>query len=323
MRSLKYFSLKLSILFSFLILNGACLQSQKMESTKLKSKILKSKIPQNRTFMTALVNPGDQYVKYTEDHNIQNVKVLDEGMIIGKDYDIDYKKLTANIERLYPNSTDKGVCFIDIEAPYIVPLRKSDVKSQEFQKAKNLYVNSIKYCKKMRPNVLWGHYGFPMTSFDDDEVFEGNKKIDEIFAAVDVLFPSLYLFKDDEAINYQKNFDYLQKNVENSIIIGKKFNKPVYPFIMHRFHNSDARLQFMEMDDKYWELYIKSVLSVDVQGKHADGVVWWGADTFFYENGEGDNLRKEFRGTSNEFVKFNDKKLVKKAIILNEILNKK
>lgn len=309
------------LLLGIVFFNFSCLQCQRNKNDiKLLQKINNTKVPQKRKLLIAVVNPGLQFQKYVYNQDLLVVKYLDEKMIVKNDFDVDYKKLEENILRLYPNKDDKGVCFMDIEAPYILPLINNEKDSPEFQKAQNLYINSIKFSKKLRPNVLWGHYGFPMTSLEEEKVIDSNKKLDEIFSTVDVFFPSLYLFKDDQATSYDFNYDYLKRNTENAIKLGIKFKKQVYPFVMHRFHSYDNRLQFKEMSDDYWKLYVKSIFTINVNGKYADGIVWWGADTYFFGSKEGHNLRKEFKGDPNNFVNLNDRMLIRKANVVEKVL---
>lgn len=265
----------------------------------------------------ALVGHGDDFTQFLKNNNLPVVKVLDDKMIMGEGFTIDYKKLDSHIAENFPNPKDSGMCFIDIEDPYINVLATSSPGSADFNRSLNLFVTVIKYCKSVRPNVKWGHYGMPRTTFEDPKILPANKYLGPIYQASDVLFPSLYLFRDDIAVDYQVNYDYLNKNLTEALKIGKQYNKPVIPFVMNRFHNSDPRQQFLKMTDAYWKRYINSILSIKYNNKGVDGIVWWGADTYFFSSPtEGNNLRKEFRGSVDAFKKFNDQNLIHDAQIL-------
>lgn len=289
----------------------------------IQEQVSKKPLQMNQKFYVALVNYGASFNSFVEKNNIGVVKVLDEKMIIGEGYNIDYIKLKSNIERLYPNSEDKGMCFMDIEDPYLLPLHNASVDSDEFKTAVKLYVDAIKYAKKIRPSVKWGHYGVPFTRWDDKSFLLKNNKVIEIYSAVDVLFPSLYAFYDDKEIPFSKNYEYLYDNLSLAIKMGKKYNKPVIPFVLHRFHSDNSRLQWTEIDDKFWKKYLQSILSINVNGKYADGIVWWGADTFFYNRPEGVNVTKNFKGTSKEFMNYNDALLIRKAKVVLDVLQSK
>ncbi|MDR6158516.1 hypothetical protein QF023_002032 [Chryseobacterium sp. SLBN-27] len=57
--------------------------------------------------------------------------------------------------------------------------------------------------------------------------------------------------------------------------------------------------------------------------KFVDGILWWGADTYFYERPEAANMKKEYNGSLDSFIKYNDEKLIKKAKIINQVLQSK
>lgn len=269
------------------------------------------------------VNHGKDFNDFLKKNNLQEMQYIDDKMIIGEGYSIDYKKLDFHLNETFPDPNATGICYIDIEDPYINALSEAKPDSKEFKRSLDLFVNSIKYCKSKRPNVQWGHYGMPRTTFEDPHVLPSNKYLGSIYEASDVLFPSLYLFKDDQAIDYNVSFDYLNKNTKEAIKIGKQYKKPVVGFVMHRFHNSDKRLQFLAMTDEYWARYLNSVLKIKYGNKRLDGIAWWGADTYFYTSKEeGSNLRKEFSGNLEEFKKFNDQKLIHKGnILINTVDN--
>ncbi|MBL1219835.1 hypothetical protein JET18_03245 [Chryseobacterium sp. L7] len=270
-------------------------------------------------------NHGKDFNDFLKKNNLQEMHYIDDKMIIGEGYSIDYKKLDFHLNETFPDPNATGICYIDIEDPYINALSEANPDSKEFKRSLDLFVNSIKYCKSKRPNVQWGHYGMPRTTFEDPKILSSNKYLGPIYEASDVLFPSLYLFKDDQAVDYQVNFDYLNENTIEAIKIGKQYKKPVIGFVMHRFHNSDKRLQFLAMSDEFWARYLNSVLKIKYGNKRLDGITWWGADTYFYTSkAEGSNLRKEFSGNLEEFKKFNDQKLIHKGnILINTVDNRK
>lgn len=271
-------------------------------------------------------NHGKDFNNFLKTNKIQEMQFIDDKMIIGEGYSIDYKKLDYHLNQTFPNPNATGICYIDIEDPYINALSEADPNSKEFKRSLDLFVTSIKYCKSKRPNVKWGHYGMPRTTFEDPKVLPSNKYLGPIYEASDILFPSVYLFKDDQAVNYQVNFDYLQENIIEALKIGQQYKKPVAAFIMHRFYNaSDKRLQFLQMTDEYWKRYINSVLRIKYGNKRLDGIVWWGSDPFYFNSKEdGGNLRKEFRGNAEDFKKFNDKELINKGnILIKTVVNKK
>jgi len=138
---------------------------------------------------------------------------------------------------------------------------------------------------------------------------------------VDVFFPSLYMFYDDGIVGTLKNSEYISSNIQKSIELGKKYDKPVYPFVLHRFHPSNEKLGWSQMDNSFWEDYIHKIVSCEYNGHNVDGIVWWAADTYFYGRKDGMNINKEFKGSKNDFIKYNDKIYIEKAKIVQSLLN--
>ena len=276
-----------------------------------------------QTLYISLVDHGKRLNDFMHENEFQEVKFLNADMIIGKGFTIDYKLLKSNIDRNYPSATEFGVCYIDLEAPYILPLLHDDPESKSFKDAINLYVNVVKYCKKVRPNVKWGHYGMPYTTFfDNKKDMDSNDKMGKIFKEVDFLFPSIYLYEDNVSSTSLKNWEYMDENLQKSIEIGIKYKKPVIPFVMHRFNNNTKRLEFSEMEDSFWKNYISEVLSINYKGKFVDGIVWWGADTYFYTSPEGRNVRKNLKVSSAQFQELNDEMLLRKLKIISPLFKK-
>ncbi len=319
--------MKKPLIFILMIffLHNSCVNSQDKRFTdatlqnqiKIKPKNL------NQKLLVALVTPGEDFINFRTQNNIPAVQVIDEKMSIGEGFNLDYKKFESNINRIFPNADDTGYGFLDYEHPYLDPLVGSTPGKEDFEEAISLYVDAIKFAKKMRPNVKWGHYGLPISRWNDREFLLNNNKYEKIYAAVDIIFPSVYVPYDDQEVAFSENFKYLYDNLEQSLIFGKKYNKPVYAFVMHRFYSDNKRLLFTEMNDDFWKRYLQTVLSVNVNGRYLNGIVWWGADTYFFDRDEGKNVKGDFKGTVKDFMKYNDKSLINKGKIALDLTQNK
>lgn len=78
-----------------------------------------------------------------------------------------------------------------------------------------------------------------------------------------------------------------------------------------------------EIPDKLWEDQMKTIASQNVSSKFVEGILWWDADTYFYERPEAANMRKEYKGSLQNFILHNDLSTVKKAEIINKVLESK
>ena len=254
------------------------------------------------------------------ENNIIQVKFLNEDMVIDhQKNDIDVDEIKKNLEEIYPNITDSGICYIDVEDPYSEKIKNLDGNDPEFIKNLNLFLNIIKTAKKIRPNVKFGFYAIPFTTFwnDTDDYFKKNEKLAEIYKVSDFLFPSIYLLYDSPEVPISRNIEYININTKKSIEIGLKYNKPVIPFVMHRYHPSNKRISWEALSDVAWRNYVSQILDTNYNGNFVQGILWWAADAYYYDKPEGGNIRKNFKG-SKEAFKINEENFTLKRI--NQIL---
>lgn len=93
---------------------------------------------------------------------------------------------------------------------------------------------------------------------------QDNDRLGEIVPQVDALFPSVYTFYPDR----QGWVTYAVAQMREA---RRKANgKPVYAFLMPRYHESNKLLGTHPLDPDYWDLELRTVY------EHADGVVIWG-----------------------------------------------
>ncbi len=248
--------------------------------------------------------------------NIEEVKYLDENMLINpKNITVDHVKLKAAVELYYPQKDQQGYCYLNVEAPYIDMILNEEEGSPKFKQGLHLFLDIIRTLKKKRPNVKFGFYAIPFTTYWETKTgfFSKNDKIDLLLREVDVFFPSFYMFYDDGVVGFLKNKEYLESNTKNAIKLSQKYNKPVYPFVMHRYHPSNKKLGWQLLSDKEWITYISTVVAYQYEGNQVNGVTWWGPDSYFYEVGTLEAFKNEFKGSPNSYQLNNDKQLSKKA----------
>ena len=105
-----------------------------------------------------------------------------------------------------------------------------------------------------------------------------NSQSSRLTAAVDVLFPSLYLrWYDDagatEAERYQRTADGWTVASERTVAMAKAWKKPVYPFIWMQYHNM---LNAVDRRGKFLEAGLFGYQLETIKKMGADGVVIWG-----------------------------------------------
>ncbi len=264
---------------------------------------------------------GVGMTKLMKSKGIIDIKYVNDAQFMSdKEYVYDESKLKNEINRSFPNANDSGIAYIDLESPYMERIHKPEDK-EAFNKSIQLFVDVIRFAKKYRPNVKWGYYYIPLTTYWDqnEEFYKKNEDdLNTIIKECDILFPSLYHFYDQIYLSIS-NKNYYKRNVEESIKLGIKYNKPVILFVWHRYHPSNKNVPNELIPDDDWKNIIKEVSSNSYKNKFLDGILWWGADDYSYRVNE-KAIHKEFQGTANDFKIFNDKVLMKKAqIILNQL----
>lgn len=90
-----------------------------------------------------------------------------------------------------------------------------------------------------------------------------NDALQPLADAVDVLFPSLYTFYEDQG-GWGR---YAQGNIAEARRLSG--GKPVYPFLWPQYHNSNAEIAGQMIPGDYWRIQLDTVLD------QADGAVIW------------------------------------------------
>ncbi|MBP6755424.1 MAG: hypothetical protein KA210_04690 [Bacteroidia bacterium] len=282
-----------------------------------------TKVPNSPQLYLSLGEYGPLMEKFSKDQNILKIQYIDEGQFLGKDSNsFDPLKLKQAIERAVPNPNENGMAYIDLET-YISDIRDKGTQIESFQKSIKLYIDVIKFAKKMRPNIKWGYYAIPHTIYwNRTQDFYGKlKKIEPLIKECDILFPSLYIFYDEYDKNVTlENEKYVIENTKEMIKVGQYYKKPVIVFVWHRYHPSNEKFGMELLPEKVFLTHIERIAKTTYQGKKVDGIVWWGADDYFFRQKE-KGVAKEFKGTDKEYKVYNDKVQLGKAKKVKTIID--
>ena len=266
---------------------------------------------------------GPAMEQYANDQKLIKVQYINEGQFLGKEpYTFDPIKLKLIIDKSIPMPNSSGMAYIDLET-YLGEIRDKGTQIESFQKSIKLYIDVIKYAKKMRPNIKWGYYAIPHTTYwgRTPDFYGKQKKIEPLIKECDVLFPSLYIFYDEKDKTVAlENEKYVIENTREMIKVGQYYKKPVVVFVWHRYHPSNDKFGMESLPDKVFLTHIERIASTSYQGKKVDGIVWWGADDYFFRQKE-KGVAKEFKGTDKEYKAYNDKVLFGKAKKIKAILD--
>lgn len=274
-------------------------------------------------FLISLNEYGSLTTDFIIKNNLKEVKYINDAQFLSKaKYEFDPELLKAEIERAVPNKNDSAIVYIDLEGEYLDNLINKDIGDDIFKKSLKLYIDVLQFAKDMRPNAKWGYYYLPFSTYWDRKAdfYEKHLKVKELISQCDILFPSLYTFYEEKTDDWQKeNEEYLKFNLENFIKIKKYYNKPIYVFVWHRYHNSNPNVGMGLIPKKTFQKHIKMIINSNFEHQKVDGIVWWGADNYSFRQKDKAVL-KEFNGTELEYKQFNDKKLYQYLKIIEKVI---
>lgn len=164
---------------------------------------------------------------------------------------------------------EAGIAFLDIEH---WPL-KGD--GQVVEENVRRYSTVAQWFREVAPGFSFGYYGVPPlrdywravkspASTDRRSWMEENDRLIALAAVVDVFFPSLYTFYDDQ-VGWRQYA--IAQIAETRRYAGRK---PVYVFLWPQFHDSNRRLKGTYLSRDFWKLELETA------HEFADGVVIWG-----------------------------------------------
>jgi hypothetical protein len=177
---------------------------------------------------------------------------------------IDLSTMRAALAKL---PADTKLFFIDIEYWPLLQVPEAVLASS----AAN-YKQVVTIVRAMKPGVRFGFYNvIPVGVYwailmkkspEYADWQRVNRALDPLGASVDVLFPSLYTFYNDQ--------DGWMAAAEGLLSEARRHGKPVYPFLWPQYHDSNAQLAGEYIPTDFWRAQLRFCRD------HADGIVLWG-----------------------------------------------
>lgn len=207
---------------------------------------------------------------------------------------VDEKKLREGIRKLFPDSTATGIGVLDWEYEAFDMLRLGNNSDSKFIAVLNEFIKAIKIAKSIRPKIRWGFYEIPLMTNK-----ENYKNIERLLKECDVFFPSFYQYYPSSL--HLNNTYNVKNNLKFILQLGKQFHKPVMGFVWHRwFIQNHDKKELIPISITQFSEHVKLLSTFSYQDKKLDGIIWWGADQYFYRNQalsnkEVNQLKKEFK----------------------------
>jgi len=162
--------------------------------------------------------------------------------------------------------------LVDIGTPICLDIEHWSLTGSEETVTANIarYIAVVDLMRDERPELDFGYYGTlpvrnywaPVGNNGMDEWRKQNERLMQLADHVDVVFPSIYTFYEN-----QDGWEtYAKANIEQA----RMYNKPVYPFLWPEYHPSNAALAGTDVTGDYWSRQL------EVCKNFADGLVIWG-----------------------------------------------
>jgi hypothetical protein len=215
---------------------------------------------------------------------------------------LDNEVLKNFVNTRIKNPKDNALIVLDWEGEVMDAVIGGRTKNPVlYDRVAKLMIAAYQTVKTMRPRATIGYYGYPIRNYHsrNEKWRAKNEGLDELFSNFDALFPSLYDFyhDDESATRKARDIGYVNDNTTEAIRMGDCINKPVYPFIWHRYHPSNKKRGWQPIPVDEFREHLKSMLSATVNDHRVDGLVWWGSDwSQFAARNKRKIARKELRG---------------------------
>ncbi|WP_200980060.1 hypothetical protein [Echinicola sp. 20G] len=248
--------------------------------------------------------------KFIEENNLEVYEIFYQQFFLteGK---LDTLKLKKQIEIQIPNKSSTGFAVLDWEGEAIATFRNqtSDEKVDSYI---GQFICGLKLAKKLRPKIKWGYYHILTLSYwgSIEEFRKQNKKLESIIEIQDFIAPSLYVYNPNLVKYQESNLNYLRNKLLQSLEMGVKYDKPVYPFIWHRTpiaaNKGNALVQ-----KKYFEEVVELISTTKYEGRKSEGIFWWHSETFSYRN------RDKYEVTEKEYLGIVDYNLYQYSVFMD------
>lgn len=197
---------------------------------------------------------------------------------------IDSLSLVKAINQYFPDKYGNGIGLLDLEDENYEALKSDNGKNITFENGLSQMIRLVTIAKKERPNVRWSLYNIPFSTYYDktENWFQQAKRLKSLFEIIDILTPALYDFYPDTT-RFTDDRTYVVENLKIALAAGKQYNKPVMPYIWHRWHDGNLKDGLKLIDAAEFKKHISLICKTNVDGVQVSGLIWFGAQSYFHK----------------------------------------
>lgn len=208
-----------------------------------------------------------------------NIQIMTQGSIVYADdkSNFDPARVKRFLSKNFPDRDNTSMVLLDWEAGPYDDLKNFPATDSRFKAAENKLIALLNEVRQHRPNLKLAFYGIPFRAWYDwqKQKYNPSGKYDRLLSEVDWIAPSLYILFADEEVGHARNLQYLRDNLDPALVYGKKYNKPVIPYVWHRIHAASDDYPHDIIQKEVFAKYIRYVSAYSLNGYKASGVYWW------------------------------------------------
>lgn len=215
---------------------------------------------------------------------------------------VNYELLINSISKKIPNKNEEGICILDWEGPQFEYLKFAKIDYDSMNRIVKKFNDMLTFARQLRPYAKWGIYDMPVTTYwvkQDTSWQIRSKIIVPLIKNCDILCPSLYDFFSTGSYEWMDDEAYYKINTERALILSKKYNKKVYPFMWHRYHDATEKIGLTCINPDEFVTQLKLINKIKVDNKGIDGLIWWQEDQY-YLGIKHPVILNELKGRTNE-----------------------
>ena len=216
-----------------------------------------------------------------EEQGFKRITLINQRRIVNPNDEwlLDRSILTSNVEKFVPDPNSEEYIVLNWEGkPYLAI--QAGPSHPDYKRATLQFIEAYDLVKRLRPRTKVGYYGFPIRDYwNRNEKWRAkNTALIPFLKNFDVLYPSIYDFYDSSTGRGKGDDAYVRDNIEEAIRMGERMNKPVLPFVWHRYHTSNKKKRLELIPEDEFIAHVSAATSTKVEGRGIAGLVWWSSE---------------------------------------------
>lgn len=227
-----------------------------------------------------LVKRSPLQINFVEKNSLNEAIILYQDDFVTHDSKQNYNEglLKKSINKRIPDKNYSGIALLDWEGSKARILYGSqNISKKKFNEVLQEFVSAIRMAKKLRPNVKWSYYGFPVRTSNAISYDKWTKQmlaLKSLYKEMDYICPNLYMFIRSDTKKYNED---INQHLAFSLRIGKELGKEVFPLVWNRYQTNSELIPL-----NVFNSHISKISKISYANKKINGLIWWNSEEFNY-----------------------------------------